>query len=68
MSYAKAIKKAQRETVNTTIRKRRPLFAKAVQRTTNERLTRRVIFRTMVGGEKSGPDRPENNRAQLSSR
>ena len=45
MSYAKALKKAQRESVETTIRKRRLLFAGAVQRTHNERLTRRVMFR-----------------------
>ena len=42
MSYAKALKKAQCESVETTIRKRRLLFAGAVQRTTNERLTHRV--------------------------
>ena len=44
MSYAKALKKAQRESVETTIRKRRLLFAGGVQRTHNERLTRRVMF------------------------
>ena len=38
MSYAKALKKAQCERVETTIRKRRLLFAGAVQRTHNERL------------------------------
>ena len=38
MSYAKALKKAQCESVETTIRKRRVLFAGAVQRTHNERL------------------------------
>ena len=38
MSYAKALKKAQCESVQTTIRKRRLLFAGAVQRTHNERL------------------------------
>ena len=36
MSYAKALKKAQCESVETTIRKRRLLFAGAVQRTHNE--------------------------------
>ena len=34
MSYAKALKKAQLESVETTIRKRRLLFAGAVPRTT----------------------------------
>ena len=42
MSYAKALKKAQCESVETTIRKRRLLFAGGVQRTHNERLTHRV--------------------------
>ena len=45
MSYANALKKAQCESVETTVRKRRLLFAGAVQRTHNERLTRRVMFR-----------------------
>ena len=60
MSYAKALKKAQCESVETTIRKRRLLFA-GVQRTTNERLTHRVMFGTMAGGENPGPGRPEKN-------
>ena len=50
MSYAKALKKAQCDNVETTIRKRRLLFAGAVQRTTNKRLTHRVMFGTMAGG------------------
>ena len=60
MSYVKALKKAQCESVETTIRKRR-LFAGAVQRTTNERLTHRVMFGTLAGGENPGPGRPEKN-------
>ena len=40
------------------------LFAGAVQRTTNEQLTRRVMFGTIAGGENPGPGRPGNNRAQ----
>ena len=51
MSYAKALKKAQCEGVETTIRKRRLAFAGAAQRTHNEQLTRRVMFETMAGGE-----------------
>ena len=64
MSYAKALRKAQCESVETTIRKRRLLFAGAVQGTHNERLTRRVMFGTMAGGENPGPSRPEKNWAQ----
>ena len=61
MSYAKALKKAQCESGKTTIRKRRLLFAGAVQRTHNERLTHRVMFGTMAGGENPGPGRQEKN-------
>ena len=61
MSYAKASKKAQCENVETTIRERRLLFAGAVKRTHNERLIRRVMFRTMAGGENPGPGRPAKN-------
>ena len=61
MPYAKALKKAQCESVETTIRKRRILFAGGVQRTTNERLTYRVMFGTLAGGENKGPRRPEKN-------
>ena len=39
ISYAKALKKAQCESVETTIRKRRLLFAGAAQGTHNELLT-----------------------------
>ena len=61
MSYAKAFKKAHCESVETTIRNRRLLFAEALQRTNNERLPRRVIFGTMAGGENPGQGRPETN-------
>ena len=61
MSYAKALKKAQCESVETTSRKRRLLFAEAVQWTTSERLTHRVMFRTVAGGVNPGRDRPEKN-------
>ena len=64
MSYAKALKKTQCEIIKTTIRKRRLLFAGAVQRTNNERLTRQVTFGKMGGGENPGPGRPEKNWAQ----
>ena len=61
MSYVKALKKAQCESVETTILKRRLLSAGAVQRTTSERLTHRVMFGTFAGGENPGPGRPEKN-------
>ena len=61
MSYAKTLKKAQCESVETTIRKRRLLFAGAVQRTTNERLTHRVMLGAMAGGVNPGRGRPEKN-------
>ena len=64
MSYAKALKKAQYESVKTTIGKRRLLFERAVQRAHDERLTRRVVFGAMAGGENPGPGRPEKNWAQ----
>ena len=60
MSYAKALKKAQCERVETTIRKGRLLFARGVQRTTNARLTRRVMFGTMARRENPGLGRPAN--------
>ena len=59
---------AQCKRVEMAIRKRRLLFAGAVQGTHNERLTRRMMFGTMAGGENPGPGRPEKNWAQLSSR
>ena len=64
LSYAKALKKAQCESVETTIRKQRLLFAGAVQRTTNERLTHRLMFEAMAGGVNPGRGRPEKNWAQ----
>ena len=64
MSYAEFLKKAQCESVDTPIHKRRLLFAGAVQRTTDERLTHRVMFGTMAGGVNPGRGRPEENWAQ----
>ena len=64
MSYAKAFKKAQCEGVETTVRTQHLLFERAVQRTKNERLTRRVMFETMSGAENPRPGRSENNWAQ----
>ena len=64
MSYAKALKKAQCENVETTIPKRRLLFAGVEQRTHDERLTRRGMFGATVGGENPAPGRQEKNWAQ----
>ena len=64
MSNAKGHTKARCEGVETTILKRRLLFAGGVQRTHNGRLTRRVMIGTMAGGENPGPGRRGNNRAQ----
>ena len=51
---------SQEGSVETTIRKRRLLFAGAVQWTSDERPTHRVIFRTMAGWVNPGRGRPEN--------
>ena len=64
MSYVRGLKNAQCESVKTTIRKGRLVFAGAVQRTTNEWLTLRVMVGTMAGGETPGPGRPEKNWSQ----
>ena len=64
MSYTKALKKAQYDSLETTIRKRRHLFAVAVHGTTNERPTHRVMFGTIAGGLNPGRGRPENNWAR----
>ena len=64
MSYPKTVKKAQRESDETTIRKRRLLSAGGVQRPHIERLTRRVMFGTMAGEENPAPGRPEKNWAK----
>ena len=64
MSHAKALKEARSESVETTIRKRRPLIAGGIRRATNEWLTRRVMFGTMAGGENPGSGRPEHSWAQ----
>lgn len=62
VSYARDPKKAQCDSVETTILKRRLLMT--AHRTTNdERLTWRVAFRTIVGGENQGSGRPEIKRA-----
>ena len=55
LSYAKALKMARCESVETTIRKR-PLFsAGAVARQSKERMTSGVMFETMAGAENPRP-------------
>ena len=68
MSPAKTFMKEQCERVETTIRKRCLLYAGAVHRTHNERLTLRAMFGTMAGGENPGPGRPEKGLGPMSSR
>ena len=64
MSYAKALEKAQCGSFEGTICKRRLLIAGGVQRTHNERQTRRVMLETIAGGENPGQGRAEKNWAQ----
>ena len=65
MSYAKALEKKHNvRAFETTICKRRLLFAGALQRTTNKRLTHRVMLGTMADGMNPGRGRPEKNWAQ----
>ena len=51
LSHAKAFKTTRRESIGTTIRKRRLFFAGAVARQSKEQLPSRVMFRTTAGGE-----------------
>ena len=64
MSYAKALSKAQCESVETTIRKTASLLREGSTAAEHERLTRRVMLGTMAGGKNPGPGRPEKNWAQ----
>ena len=68
MSCTKALKKEQHESAETTIRKLRLLFAGNVQRTHNERLSRRVIIWTMAGEENPGPGPTRKELGPMSSR
>ena len=51
LSYANALVKADSESIETTVRRRRMLFAGFVARMGEERLPRRVMFGEMVGGK-----------------
>ena len=67
LSYSKALKKTQCESVETTVRKRRLLFAGAVAIKHDGRLPRRVMFGALSGGGNPGPGRPEKNWLQCVS-
>ena len=51
LSYAHAILRTDSESVETTVRRRRILFAGFVTRMEEERLPRRVMFGEMLGGK-----------------
>ena len=51
LSYADALAKTGCENVETTVRKRRILFAGFVARMGNERLPKRVMFGELEGGK-----------------
>lgn len=50
MTYVKALKKAQCENVEATLRKRMPLFAAAIVRQSKNRPPKRVMFGAVPGG------------------
>ena len=58
-SYANALLRTDSESVETTVRKRRVLFAGFVARMGEERLLRRVMFREMLGVKATPRDRSE---------
>ena len=61
LSYAKALQKTRRESIETTIRKRRLIFAGAVVRQSKGRLPSQVMFATITGGEGRRPGgQPKN--------
>lgn len=64
IAYANALKKASCKRVETTILKRRHLFAEAVQWATNERLARLVPFELIADGDSLLSCCSETNRPQ----
>ena len=59
MSYAKALKKAGSQSVEATIRQRRLLFAGALARQGDKRLSKRLLFaERLEGGDDPGPGQP----------
>ena len=59
MSYSKALKQTQCESVETAVRERRLFFAGVVAKNHNGRLPPRVMLGTLSGGEKPKSGRPE---------
>ena len=57
LSYANGFLRTDSESVETTVRRRRILFAGFVARTGEERLSRRVMFGEMLGGKGYSGDR-----------
>ena len=55
LSYAKALKKTKCESIETTIRKRRLFFARAMVRHNTGQLPRRMIIAQVAGGKNPGP-------------
>ena len=59
MSYAKALKKNESQSVEATIRQRRLLFAGALARQGDKQLPKRLLFAgRLEGGEDPGPGQP----------
>ena len=61
LSYAQALKKTGCQSLETTIRQRRLLFAGAMARQPAGRLPKRLMDGKLVGGEDPGKGRPEQN-------
>ena len=55
MSYAKALKKTESQSVEATFRQRRLLFAGALAREGNKRLPKRLLFAERLEGGDPGP-------------
>ena len=61
LSYANVLKKTKRESIKTTIRKRRLFFAGAMVRQRKGRLPNRMMLAQIVGGRNPGPGEPPND-------
>ena len=62
MSYAKALKKTGRQSLEATVCQRRLLFAGTLARQRDKRLPKRLLFAgRLEGGEDPGPGQPEQH-------
>ncbi|CAB1110223.1 unnamed protein product [Ectocarpus sp. CCAP 1310/34] len=61
LSYAQTLKRVGCQSVESTIRQRRLLFAGALARQPDGRLPKRLMLGELVGGEGSGRGKPEQN-------